>query len=474
MPGHQFEAMQIYATPDAVGPFSPPVNALFTRAFGQSLASVEVTHGALDWLDSLQTPAATIGRHIYLSPQVAVDSRDAFGMDVVGHELAHALAPAVAPVRLVDDPATDPGEHAARQAGHAIAQHSTAQATAEAAHGVPSPTPSLTPARGGTAAVHRWGTGEHKDAVDRSMTHGLPVDPAVAGLLDPERPITVGNGVQLSPGELTALMGDFYGAFDTDEQGKEHFNPQKSFQQLWNAPPEEMSKLVELVRRDAAGARGDLGAALVGEEEWEAATAGRKPDQKTYLELAEVNDSHFSAPTMEGVDNNMGVYSTFHQMALAEAAKGGEANVDMLRALESSSMHYLTDRHASGHSFEKAGVMEAGGWTETGGNLAAKIVHDDYNREGIDATNAQGATWHALGDTHWNDEANAENQRRTALSVHTSWGELAEVMGAPAAQRSRSRTPATARMRRCRSSARSGNARPSEGRTMSDCSTRVD
>jgi len=417
--------------PDAAvpGPFAQPLNALFAEAFGESLHSVEVTRDASPLHGMLATPAFTVGSHIFLGPDVAEDPSDSFGMDVLTHEVAHALARPGPTEQLLDDPWNDPGEAGAREAGRAMSR--------AAQSGWQDGAPSLTPAHGGQAAVQRWGSGEHMDAVDLAMQNlgpvrpdGSEVDPAVAAMLDPNRRIRMGNGVELTAGEVTALMGDFYGAFDEGEDGKQHFNPQRSFEQLWNADPEEMSSLAALVRRDAAAKRGEEGAAEVGEEEWEAVTSRRDPSQRSYLELAEVNDSHFSAGTMEGVDNNMGVYSIFHQMALEEASRGGEANVDMMRALEASSMHYLTDRHASGHAFNKAGVMEAGGWTDTTGNLAAKIVHDSYNAGGIDATSAEGTgSWRAYGDSHWNDDANAENRTRTAESVYRSWGELAEVMG---------------------------------------------
>jgi hypothetical protein len=97
-------------------------------------------------------------------------------------------------------------------------------------------------------------------------------------------------------------------------------------------------------------------------------------------------------------------------------------------------MHYLTDRHAAGHSFEKGGVLEAArdeSWTarrsDKIANLMLKTVHDDYNESGIPVHDAAGESWTAYGDGHWNDAANRENRVRTATSVTTSWGELADI-----------------------------------------------
>lgn len=244
-------------------------------------------------------------------------------------------------------------------------------------------------------------------------------------------------------------------------------DPQASFEQLWSGDAEEMERLLLLIRSESAGDE-------VMPHEWENAMEGRTDEaflytdpetgeersyeQLGYLDLATRNDSHFSGPTMSGRDNNMRVYALLHEMALEEAQRQaqlppGERDLDRLRAMESASMHYLTDRHASGHTFEKQGVMEASGyldsskWTWPGGalaldaiqgsgataNLFVKSVHDDWNERGVGVKDAKGDTWTAHGDGHWADAGNAENRRRTAGSVVTSFAELQGVLDGGAA-----------------------------------------
>src|SRR5262249_18391294 len=121
--------------------------------------------------------------------------------------------------------------------------------------------PRLAPAHGGRAKVHRFEGGEHMAATDnavKTMTAaGKTVDPAVAGLL--AQKVKLKNGLEVSPGDLTAMMGDFYGAFDKGKDGKEHFNARASFDALTSADPKEMNEILKRIHAERDSVEGRLG-----------------------------------------------------------------------------------------------------------------------------------------------------------------------------------------------------------------------
>jgi hypothetical protein len=440
---------------------APDLTQALEDCFGPGVASLRWHQGSAGEARTLGAEAWCEGHDVHLGglrPQVD----DPHAVEVLAHEAAHALADGGAGDELLSR-RDDPGERRADDAGR--------QFRAYVEGGMQGPAPKLRPAVGGRAAIHRYESGEHADAVDGALAELRGSrDPDLqrkaelaSGLLDPSASIKLGNGLKVTPGEITALMGDFYGVFGEDGQ----LDPQASFEQLWSGDAEEMERLLLLIRSESAGDE-------VMPHEWENAMEGRTDEaflytdpetgeersyeQLGYLDLATRNDSHFSGPTMSGRDNNMGVYALLHEMALEEAQRQaqlppGERDLDRLRAMESASMHYLTDRHASGHTFEKQGVMEASGyldsskWTWPGGalaldaiqgsgataNLFVKSVHDDWNERGVGVKDAKGDTWTAHGDGHWADAGNAENRRRTAGSVVTSFAELQGVLDGGAA-----------------------------------------
>lgn len=441
------------------------VGEALVDCFGPAVAGVEIHGGEDAPNDDIGALGSAEGRRVSLSSDIDPARGDRQSLEVLGHEVAHALAGSSSGETALDQPG-DPGEARADATG--------ARFAAYVSGGMRGPAPRLHAATGGRARVQRFESSEHKDAVDGALDrlsasgdeslNSLGAD--AQGLLDPTKKIKVGagDGVELTPGEITAMMGDFYGAFD--ENGD--FNPGASFHQLMNADPEELAALKELIDREEEGEEISPG-------QWSNALAGRKgesfeyTDPKTgetktfeqlgYLDLATRNNSHFSAETMEGTNNNMGAYSVFHEMALEEAQRladnpecspENEEALNRLRALEACGMHYLTDRHASGHNFEKKGVMDASGYNERGlaswdwpglawgldaysgwgttANLFVKAVHDEWNEGGLDVQSAQGDAWRAYGDGHWHDSQNHDNRDRTAASVGTSWAELGAVL----------------------------------------------
>lgn len=108
-------------------------------------------------------------------------------------------------------------------------------------------------------------------------------------------------------------------------------------------------------------------------------------------------------------------------MAL-EAAANGDKNKAL--ALEASAQHFLTDRFAGGHQFDKDGLMNASGKPGLLSQGVARIIHNKYNQQGADVTNGNGESWKAYGDGHWASKDNEPNRFQTAKAVYASYAEL--------------------------------------------------
>ena len=404
-----FDHTRFDHTPSRAQALEPASRAFLEPRFGHSLENIRIFSDAQAHSQSqnLDAAAFTVGQDIFFSNGLYdPDSRN--GMHLLTHEVAHAVQ---------QRDATDaPG--GLEVAGQSSSLETEALGATDAIMGGGSF--SLGASSG--LSISRWESGEHKRAMDealKNMGPGAEVDPAVAAQMSAK--IKLANGLEVTPGQVTAMMGDLYGRFSKGADGKDHFDPKASFDQLNNADPKEMSKLIGLIDEEAkTGKSADA-------SDWEKATRNRKDGDGSYLELAKKNNSHFSAASNTGTDNNMGAYSAFHQMAL-EAAQKGDMNT--AHALEASSMHYLTDRFSAGHNFDKDGVMAASG-RDPGGvlaNMAVKTAHDDMNNNGVSMNDANSnPAWTAYGDGNWDRAENAENRRRTASTVYGSWNELNQV-----------------------------------------------
>lgn len=369
--------------------------------FGHSLAAIRIhADSAADHLSrNLNADAFTVGQDIFFA-QGNYNPDSLPGQQIIAHEISHAVQQRgfgawhndLAKLNLSDR--NSRFENEVHSATNAVLRGSAA---------------SLTEAPG--PMISRWESGEHKHAVDDAN-----IPPAMKGK------IKLANGIEATPGEITAMMGDLYARFAKGADGKEHFDPSGSFAEMNTADPKEMSKLISLIDKEASTGK------ITDSSDWEAATRHRRGDDGSYLEIAKKNNSHFSAPTADGTDNNMGAYSAFHKMAL-EAAQNGD--MEQARALEASGDHFLTDRFSAGHNFEKNGVMKASGHDADGilANMAVKTAHDDMNANGIDVHDSNPADphWTAYGDGKFASAGNAENAKRTKDAVAGSWNELAEV-----------------------------------------------
>jgi uncharacterized protein DUF4157 len=433
------------AAGDAGGPFSRPVNALLGESFGESLDDISVERGQGETNRALNAKAHTIGRTISLGSDIREDPTDTASMRVIAHEVAHALAGGGSGRKLVDSGRHDAGESAAHAASDSFASF--------IAGGARGPAPRLSPAHGGEAMIHRYEAGEHADSVDHAAetlkAGGGQVDQKTADMMS--RPITLSNGVTVTQGQVTAMMGDFYGAYTKGKDGKEHFDPAASFNALDNADPKEMKALIAKIQneqKDVTAAKEGKGTfEPTANSDFESITNDRhlKTDANgtttgyTFMDLAQKNTNHFNSKDESGTDNNMGAYGALHAMAMQEAQKvaampdGPEKDKAQQRALamEASSQHFLTDRFSSGHQFDKQQMIDnnsGGALGSTWGNVVSRVEHDRLNETPTMVEDGQGHRWNAMGDEHWADKDNAENRVHTAQTVMNSYGDVGAIM----------------------------------------------
>jgi hypothetical protein len=215
--------------------------------------------------------------------------------------------------------------------------------------------------------------------------------------------------VELTPGEIISLMGDFYG----------------TWQELKNAPPEEITQLLDVMQKER---KGDIDA----NAEFEKITKGR------YTTLAKANVTHF-AP------KNKQEWKTLHQLALEKAREAGtKKNADAFQEallIDAAGGHFLTDAFASGHLMdsqkveaaiigylkdnpihaenpEMQSVLAGLDAANLASKLALKNIHDRLNVEGFEVTNKKGMTWKTFGDNHLKNAQ--ETQHLAALAVFLS------------------------------------------------------
>ncbi len=212
------------------------------------------------------------------------------------------------------------------------------------------------------------------------------------------------QGLDLTPGEIIALMGDFYA----------------TWQDLQSAPRAEIDKLLETIRKERSGG-------IDASKEYETITKGR------YTRLAKVNTKHF-AP------KNRDAWEDLHVQAIAKARQSVLLKDDNLLQeaylMDAAGGHFLTDAFAAGHLFDSAKVqiaiqshlkanpirpenpemqavtsgLDAAGVASL---LVLKNIHDRMNADGFEVRNSKGTEWKTYGDNHLKN-ANAEETRRIA------------------------------------------------------------
>lgn len=288
--------------------------------------------------------------------------------------------------------------------------------------------------RPGAPAIHCYESREHEDLGDKSLDElleflqtaegkkwaadrGLVPAKLVAEIkADPLKKaggkITVGRrsvrasqgggdtlrreDVRLTPGEITALSGDFY-------KGPDEIAGAASQPRDKKGGKNELENLVDAIGQERRGELPDANKA------YEQITKGR------YLDLAKSNDVHF-APL------NRAEWRRLHVQALGEAAGKDDSALQHALLVDASGGHFLTDAYASGHLFDKGKLVAAirlhlqsrplrtenpeaqvyAGIVTLSGNadqLVLKSIHDRMNNEGFDVANAAGMKWRTYGDS---------------------------------------------------------------------------
>jgi hypothetical protein len=218
------------------------------------------------------------------------------------------------------------------------------------------------------------------------------------------------SNAELTPGEIIALMGDFYATVE----------------ELANAPSGELRSILDVIQGERTGTVRNA------DERFEEITGGR------YLALAQRNDTHFARL-------NRTEWRRLHEVAIAEAQSAGrkqdEAQFQRALLIDAAAGHFLTDAYAAGHLFDKSEVLAAialhlgthsvltqnpqmqayVGLVAFAGRLpqlVLKNLHDRMNREGFAVGNARGMRWRTFGDSYL--EVARETQRVAALAVFLS------------------------------------------------------
>lgn len=246
-----------------------------------------------------------------------------------------------------------------------------------------------------TEAGKQWAKARGIDLI--KLLKEIEQDPAREG-----KKIRVRAGLELTPGEIIALMGDFYA----------------TWQDLQSASRQEIDDILKTMQKERTGS-------IDANPEYEKITKGR------YTKLARINTAHFAPKNKEA-------WKKLHTEAIEKARKAGANNDEnaFQEALfiDAAGGHFLTDAFASGHLFDSAKVEIAirsylknnpirsenpemqtvvGGLQMAGlaASLVLKNIHDRMNSEGFEIANNKGMHWKTYGDNHLK---NAEETRRIA------------------------------------------------------------
>jgi hypothetical protein len=396
-------------------------------ALGADVSSVRVHTGRASAAsaDALNARAYAMGQDIHFGAG-AYDPSSQAGRHLIAHEVAHTVqqqgaATGIQRAAMV----STPGDAAERQAE----SFATAFVSGASTQGLV--TAGMQPA----AAIHRYERDEHAalstthlialydflktpDGKKWAKDHGyknpgdlikrIEADPVVKTNNEPlkqgetEKHVAKLHGAKtdFSYGDITALMGDLFGHWES----------------LYNADEDQRK---HLMTEDST-------------------SSNEKYTHGEYLKLAAKNNSHFAG-------ENLKAWAELHQQAIAQAMTSGKDETKFNQALfiEAASTHFLTDAFSSGHQFEKQPLLDAVQIdlqkhplvTENPqmqtyvaiadladptniANLIVKAVHDRMNQEGFDVTNGKGMKWRTFGDG--NLARSPETQRIAALAVFES------------------------------------------------------
>lgn len=437
-PAHSGAAKAIDETDGSLGSQLPSaLRSELEPALGANLSAVRIHTGAASAraADALAARAYATGQDIHFGTS-AYDPSSPAGRHLIAHEVAHTVqqqgaAPGIQCMARVSAPG-DTAERQAERFAHAFVAGGNT-------HGIV--TAGMQPA----AAIHRFGRDEHADLATKHLIglydylrtppgkqwakdHGYPNPEDLIKRIEAD-PVVKTNNESLKPGEtknhvaklhgkstdfdfgeLTALMGDLFGHWES----------------LYNADENQRQH-------------------LMGED---STASNEKYTKGEYLRLAANNQSHFAG-------KNQDAWRAMHKEAIKVAmnSKADDAAFNQALFIEAASCHFLTDAFSAGHQFEKDRLMAAvqldlrrnplraenpamqvylavadvaDGANIT--NLIVKAIHDRMNEEGFEVTNGKGMTWKTAGDG--NLAKSPETQRIAALAVFESRQQIFSARGA--------------------------------------------
>jgi len=350
-----------------------PTAHLLESAFGYDLSAVRLHDDAT----SGRVARGIGARAVAIGPQIVLDG--SVGRHVLAHEVTHviqsALQPAAPAIHCYESPEhEDLGDHSLGELLEFLQ----------------------------TDEGKRWA--KDRGIEPAKLVAEIRADPLkkAGGMITVGRQHVEGEGgsrmedVNLSPGEITALSGDFYKGPDDIAHAATQPSEKKGGKN-------ELFQLLDAIEQERRGQLPDANKA------YEQITKGR------YLDLAKSNDVHF-APL------NRKEWRRLHDQAIAEASTAkDERTLQHALLVDASGGHFLTDAYAAGHLFDKGRVVAAirlhlqrqplrtenpeaqfyAGIVTFSGNadqLVLKAIHDRMNHEGFDVTNAAGMSWRTFGD----------------------------------------------------------------------------
>jgi len=240
---------------------------------------------------------------------------------------------------------------------------------------------------------------------------------------------------QLSWGDVTALMGDYFGTPDDLYQASDEKLHGKEETVVGDSGPYTRFKpgLLSIADRERKGTITEQTATIAYEE-----ITGRD-----YLRLAQKNASHFAPVNRE-------TFLSMHKDAIKIAAglPHSEASLQKALFLDASADHFLTDAFASGHLLDQGKVLAAisiylaqhpiqagipemqtfigfASLTNKAQFLVLKIIHDHFNTAGHEVSNPKGMTWRTYGDSHLREAP--ETRHIAALAVFLARTQIYDV-----------------------------------------------
>ncbi|PHH72735.1 hypothetical protein CDD82_5829 [Ophiocordyceps australis] len=249
--------------------------------------------------------------------------------------------------------------------------------------------------------------------------------------------LDLGNGLNLTYGQVSALAGDFYGTSTPISDGS---TPEiqinrfiKAFYSLAgpgsgvNKQPAEANKILKLLQAEVdalteAEKHGEDTAYIYSKlptinTALELATVGRGWNYPSYAILAFKNWDHFG-------EDARAAYNAGHTAALRYAMES-DSKLDLAYAMNAFADHFLQDSFSAGHLRTPRRGLHGAVVVANAADWCAKKMHDEDCAIGLKVTNKKGdKTWTAYGDKNLLQPANRDNLDQCSKAVQQSASEV--------------------------------------------------